>query len=144
VNTSDEYMDEEHSDEYMDDTTKHEYMDEEHSDEYMDDTTKHEYMDEEHSDEYMDDTTPISIHEQSECYTCKQYECNEYVRSALARSNNTIEERSDDIIKPKAKPTFKQKIVRCSKKAKPKAIHFLSRTKKGSYFLDKQVYFIPK
>jgi hypothetical protein len=67
-------------------------------------------MDEEHSDEYMDDrhntsTWTIghlnSIHEQSECYTCKQYECNEYVRSALARSNNTIEERSDDIIKPK-------------------------------------------
>jgi hypothetical protein len=31
-------------------------MDEEHSDEYMDDTFKYEYMDEEHSDEYMDDT----------------------------------------------------------------------------------------
>jgi hypothetical protein len=29
------------------------------------------------------------IHEQSECYTCKQYECNEYVRSALARSNTS-------------------------------------------------------
>jgi hypothetical protein len=51
-------------------------------------------MDEEHSDEYMDDTDrqPISIHEQSECYTCKQYECNEYVRSALARSQVTIRE----------------------------------------------------
>jgi hypothetical protein len=45
-----------------------------------------------------------SIHEQSECYTCKQYECNEYVRSALARSKVTIEERSDDIIKPKPSP----------------------------------------
>jgi hypothetical protein len=30
-------------------------MDEEHSDEYMDDTI-YEYMYEEHSDEYMDDT----------------------------------------------------------------------------------------
>jgi hypothetical protein len=29
-------------------------MDEEHSDEYMDDR-QYEYMDEEHSDEYMDD-----------------------------------------------------------------------------------------
>jgi HD-like signal output (HDOD) protein len=64
-----------------------------------------EYMDEERSDEYMDDTNNTStwmrnevtstwtmdnsIHEQSECYTCKQYECNEYVRSALARSNTT-------------------------------------------------------
>jgi hypothetical protein len=50
--------------------------------------TQYEYMDEEHSDECMDDTNRqlISIHEQSECYTCKQYECNEYVRSALARS----------------------------------------------------------
>jgi hypothetical protein len=57
-------------------------MYEEHSDECMDDTRNYEYMDEEHSDEYMDDR-----HEQSECYTCKQYECNEYVRSALARSN---------------------------------------------------------
>jgi queuine/archaeosine tRNA-ribosyltransferase len=38
--------------------------------------------------EHSDDT--ISIHEQSECYTCKQYECNEYVRSALARSKVTI------------------------------------------------------
>jgi hypothetical protein len=47
---------------------------------------RYKYMDEEHSDEYMDD----SIHEQSECYTCKQYECNEYVRSALARSKVTI------------------------------------------------------
>jgi hypothetical protein len=54
-------------------------MDEEHSDECMDDTRKYEYMDEEHSDECMDDT--INIHEQSECYMCKQYECNEYVRS---------------------------------------------------------------
>jgi hypothetical protein len=36
-------------------------MDEEHSDEYMDDTIKqYEYMDEEHSDEYMDDTTTIN------------------------------------------------------------------------------------
>jgi hypothetical protein len=70
--------------------------------------TSYEYMDEEHSDEYMDDrhntstwtrnivtsTWTIghlnSIHEQSECYTCKQYECNEYVRSALARSKVTI------------------------------------------------------
>jgi hypothetical protein len=40
----------------------------------------------------MDDANPISIHEQSECYTCKQYECNEYVRSALARSKVTIRE----------------------------------------------------
>jgi hypothetical protein len=50
---------------------------------------QYEYMYEEHSDECMDDT--INIHEQSECYMCKQYECNEYVRSALARSkiNNT-------------------------------------------------------
>jgi hypothetical protein len=71
-------------------------MDEEHSDECMDDTRKYEYMDEEHSDECMDDT--ISIHEQSECYTCKQYECNEYVRSALARSKyeNMYEEHSDE------------------------------------------------
>jgi hypothetical protein len=49
-------------------------------------------MDEEHSDEYMDDRNIVtihSIHEQSECYTCKQYECNEYVRSALARSNTS-------------------------------------------------------
>jgi hypothetical protein len=38
----------------------------------------------------MDDRTINSIHEQSECYTCKQYECNEYVRSALARSNTTL------------------------------------------------------
>jgi hypothetical protein len=51
-----EYMYEEHSDEYMDDTIKqYEYMYEEHSDEYMDDTI-YEYMYEEHSDEYMDDT----------------------------------------------------------------------------------------
>jgi hypothetical protein len=47
-------------------------------------------MDEEHSDEYMYDGHGHSIHEQSECYTCKQYECNEYVRSALARSKVTI------------------------------------------------------
>jgi hypothetical protein len=40
--------------------------------------------------EYMDDGHGHSIHEQSECYTCKQYECNEYVRSALARSTTTI------------------------------------------------------
>jgi deoxyadenosine/deoxycytidine kinase len=40
---------------------QYEYMDEEHSDEYMDDTIKqYEYMDEEHSDEYMDDTTTIN------------------------------------------------------------------------------------
>jgi hypothetical protein len=37
-------------------TRTYEYMDEEHSDEYMDDTIVYEYMDEEHSDEYMDDT----------------------------------------------------------------------------------------
>jgi hypothetical protein len=51
-------MDEEHSDEYMDDTIRqYECMDEEHSDEYMDDTIRqYECMDEEHSDEYMDDT----------------------------------------------------------------------------------------
>jgi hypothetical protein len=30
-------------------------MDEEHSDEYMDDRNNNEYMYEEHSDEYMDD-----------------------------------------------------------------------------------------
>jgi hypothetical protein len=46
--------------------------------------------------ERSDDT--ISIHEQSECYTCKQYECNEYVRSALARSKYEYmdEEHSDE------------------------------------------------
>jgi hypothetical protein len=86
-------------------------------------------MDEEHSDECMDDANPISIHEQSECYTCKQYECNEYVRSALARSKVTIrehvsattqcssmwtihsEEHSDDTIikdQPKAKANHKK------------------------------------
>jgi hypothetical protein len=58
-------MDEEHSDEYMDDTIQYEYMDEEHSDEYMDDTTQiqYEYMDEEHSDEYMYDATTIHTNE---------------------------------------------------------------------------------
>jgi hypothetical protein len=39
---------------------QYEYMDEEHSDECMDDATnKYEYMDEEHSDECMDDATNI-------------------------------------------------------------------------------------
>jgi hypothetical protein len=57
---------------------------------------QYEYMDEEHSDECMDDA--INIHEQSECYMCKQYECNEYVRSALARSKYEYmdEEHSDE------------------------------------------------
>jgi tRNA U34 5-methylaminomethyl-2-thiouridine-forming methyltransferase MnmC len=75
--------------------------------------TRHEYRYEEHSDEYMDNTSTgtrnivtsawtipnqYSIHEQSECYTCKQYECNEYVRSALARSQYEYmdEEHSDE------------------------------------------------
>jgi hypothetical protein len=59
---------------------------------------QYEYRYEEHSDECMDDANPISIHEQSECYTCKQYECNEYVRSALARSKYEYmyEEHSDE------------------------------------------------
>jgi hypothetical protein len=47
-------------------------------------------MDEEHSDEYMDDRITISIHEHSECYTCKQYECNEYVDN-YTRNEVTIQ-----------------------------------------------------
>jgi hypothetical protein len=58
-------------------------------------------------EERSDDTN--NIHEQSECYVCKQYECNEYVRSALARSKVTIEERSDDIIKDKSRQKTKAK-----------------------------------
>jgi hypothetical protein len=48
-------MDEEHSDEYMDDTNKqYEYMDEEHSDEYMDDTNK-QYEEQESFSSISDD-----------------------------------------------------------------------------------------
>jgi hypothetical protein len=48
------------------------------------------------------------------------------VRSALARSNNTIEERSDDIIKPKGhqiepNQPFSEKIGGCRSKRSQKA-----------------------
>jgi hypothetical protein len=61
---------------------------------------QYEYRYEEHSDECMDDANPISIHEQSECYTCKQYECNEYVRS-----EEHSDEYMDDTILISTKPT---------------------------------------
>jgi hypothetical protein len=86
-----------------------EYIYEEQRDEYMDDgirvhsTRQYEYIVRDNTSTCtrnivtsawtIDNTRNIvtiqinSIHEQSECYTCKQYECNEYVRSALARSN---------------------------------------------------------
>jgi hypothetical protein len=75
---------------------------------------QYEYRYEEHSDECMDDANPISIHEQSECYTCKQYECNEYVRSEEHSdewSNNEYryeehsDEYMDDTILISTKPT---------------------------------------
>jgi hypothetical protein len=82
--------------------------------------TIHEYRYEEHSDEYMDDANPISIHEQSECYTCKQYECNEYVRSALARSKQTICEAWSDLSRTAEQSNSKLN----RQKASPKPNHF--------------------
>jgi hypothetical protein len=111
-------------------------MDEEHSDEYMDDTrTTIEYMDEEHSDEYMDDTlvymsraNAIRANNMSATNMCA-------ARNIVTSGDNTstwtrnivtstwtierqYEERSDDIKQAKPRPTnlFKQKIVRCRSK----------------------------
>jgi hypothetical protein len=82
----------------------------------------------------------ISIHEQSECYTCKQYECNEYVRSALARSN-TIKY----MIRAKFRPDQSKKYTAVgpkpttfSKKANLKAIFFPKKANLKAIFFPKK------
>jgi hypothetical protein len=123
-------------------TRTYEYMDEEHSDECMDDRDTIEYMDEEHSDECMDDTlvymstaNAIRANNMSATNMCA---ARNIVTSGVNTSTWTrnivtstwtierqYEEHSDDtiIIRPRPKPSqakpsqpFMQKIVRCSKK----------------------------